>query len=666
MMRNSIFTLFIGLFQLKGMFSVDISQSDFVDGSLFITEPGVYELTEDIIFAPRTGDLSLLDVNSLTEPELFMFPTDEQREESVLALNLGFFAAIIIASDDVIIDLKGFTLSQSNIHLAMQRFFALIEIANAPFPAKTGPANFTSETDFVSVQNITIKNGIIGKSVHHGIHGNGCKFVTFEDLVIRDFEVAGISLNSADNVNFNNVIIEDSLRNERYNAKISQIIFILQAYTVHIEPFINLSLLPDVLVNEINTKRESLREVLRQVIQVEVNLAVNEQNFDIVAIEAELDGLSSLVRTLTNGIPDGSLVAGIIMHQVVNVQDFIGFIPEDQVESVTFNNVIVRNLVARPLEWMGVEDAITNKELKGMIGAAIDVDSIRDLTTNEMTYKANPIADFQLVLAKMILFINNNVDPDTLDFNVLKLMSRGGVTQEFIDWSEGTATWTDFSTSKKFRFFPNGDIMFHFNKGVIGIKLDQNFKVSMNNVTIENLQNIADNEDRSYFFRNLPLLGSTVSTEDCDGECVLVSDREYFGFGTRGVSLAGNIDVSGAVEINHLFSNFEKEITKIDFIQTNSEIKLELLQSIEECDIELLEGEIKTFDRLLPFVSRDELNTVVDTPVIDNSNDTNGITYLLFIVPMAILSAIVIVLVATRKQEPKVTDSEEEFVSTTL
>ena len=43
------------------------------------------------------------------------------------AYHLGFFAAITIETSNVILDLNGFSISQSNQHNIMQRFFALIE-----------------------------------------------------------------------------------------------------------------------------------------------------------------------------------------------------------------------------------------------------------------------------------------------------------------------------------------------------------------------------------------------------------------------------------------------------------------------------------------------------------------------------------------------------------
>ena len=55
------------------------------------------------------------------------------------AYHLGFFAAITVESDDVILDLNGKSLKQSKLHNLQQRFYSHIELASAPFIPKQGP-----------------------------------------------------------------------------------------------------------------------------------------------------------------------------------------------------------------------------------------------------------------------------------------------------------------------------------------------------------------------------------------------------------------------------------------------------------------------------------------------------------------------------------------------
>ena len=125
---------------------VKLRQSDFNEGTYIIDTPDTYMLMEDIVFRPN-GDLDA------AEPESFMYPTDAQlaTKYNSFAYSLGFFAAISIAVDDVVLDLNGFELKQSEEHSLMQRFFALIELGSAPFPPNTGPANFGLASVFPNV-----------------------------------------------------------------------------------------------------------------------------------------------------------------------------------------------------------------------------------------------------------------------------------------------------------------------------------------------------------------------------------------------------------------------------------------------------------------------------------------------------------------------------------
>lgn len=80
-------------------------------------------------------------------------------------------------------------------------------MGSAPFIPKHGPHDFTN---FKKASFVTIKNGIMGLSSHHGIHGNGCSDILVENLTIRDFEVAGISINEGKFFEVRNVVVGPS------------------------------------------------------------------------------------------------------------------------------------------------------------------------------------------------------------------------------------------------------------------------------------------------------------------------------------------------------------------------------------------------------------------------------------------------------------------------
>ena len=111
---------------------------------------------------------------------------------------MGFFAGFAIESDDVTIDLNGHELAMSKVFHHQQRWFSIIEVGSKAFISGQGPANFGPYMTYAN--NVEIRNGVVGRSSHHGIHANGFENLYVHDVVIRDFEVAGMALNGFVNV----------------------------------------------------------------------------------------------------------------------------------------------------------------------------------------------------------------------------------------------------------------------------------------------------------------------------------------------------------------------------------------------------------------------------------------------------------------------------------
>ena len=153
-----------------------LCQEDFEKGTYRIRCPGVYILKEDIVFSPN--------------PDLDYRPDPENEDYQGKAYSLGFFAAITVECKDVVIDLNCKTIRQSQEFALQQRFFSVIELASAPFISHQGPGYFG---DIVTANGCVIKNGKIGLSSHHGIHGNGARNVLIEDIQVFNFEVGGIT-----------------------------------------------------------------------------------------------------------------------------------------------------------------------------------------------------------------------------------------------------------------------------------------------------------------------------------------------------------------------------------------------------------------------------------------------------------------------------------------
>ena len=185
-----------------------LTNLDFKRGTYRIKNPGTYILKENIVFNPN--------------PQNNFQPYENQKKYyNKFTYALGFFAAITIESDNVVVDLNNFSIQQSKEHYKQQRFYANIELGNSPFTPNNGPANFGNV--FSNCNYITIKNGSLKLSSHHGIHGNNSSYLYFKNLVIDEYEVGGISLNGCNNIVCENIVLE-TVKSVDFNHKLVHLI----------------------------------------------------------------------------------------------------------------------------------------------------------------------------------------------------------------------------------------------------------------------------------------------------------------------------------------------------------------------------------------------------------------------------------------------------------
>lgn len=200
---------------------VELSASDFASGTLRVTQPCKLKLLGDVKFNPnRPTMLQTNGVDTGIDPSrtLDWFPLQSQSQyqsaDVRLAYSLGFFAAIAIECEGVILDLNGYTISMHSEFALMQQFFSCVELGDQPFPFNSGPANFGS--DLRRAKKCWIKNGVLGYSSHQNLHGNDSQEVLVTNVTFRDATVAGVSLNGAKKV----ALIDCEFKGHRKDVKV--------------------------------------------------------------------------------------------------------------------------------------------------------------------------------------------------------------------------------------------------------------------------------------------------------------------------------------------------------------------------------------------------------------------------------------------------------------
>ncbi|WP_141135150.1 hypothetical protein [Puniceibacterium sediminis] len=191
---------------------VEVRAKDFRNGTLRLTRPCCLRFTEDVIVNPNrpsmckgedqreTGidpDRDLDWWPDLSDPDQIALYGAEGSEIGS-AYQLGFFAAIAVeTTGGTIIDLNDYHLAMQSEFALQQRFFALIELADQPFVFSQGPSAAARGfgRNLRPARQVMIKNGTLGRSAHHAIHGNNPSEVVLSNLTFRDYEVAAIAIN---------------------------------------------------------------------------------------------------------------------------------------------------------------------------------------------------------------------------------------------------------------------------------------------------------------------------------------------------------------------------------------------------------------------------------------------------------------------------------------
>ncbi len=444
---------------------VHLRQSDFQNGTYRITEPGVYALAEDISFNPHPpGSLAddgvtVLDAWNGGLPFPSQYGDPDAGLYDPAAYGIGFFAAIAIEADDVVLDLRGHTLEQSAEHALLQRFFAVVELADQPFLPRQGPSDFGGELR--AAHRVVIRGGTIGRSSHHGIHGNDNRHVRIHDVDFEGFEVAAVALNGVEDL----VISRSRARNRDDVPVIGTF-----SNARFIAPYV------DWLVRSgSSTTLRVLGEELDAIaIRAALREAVNRVHEDVIVdgrgfIDATRHPDEHALFHNPHGVVDGNAYGYLVNPRGVAVGGFPNRADEPS-RAISFFDVhilrqraFVNEVVALARDGKAVIDPVgavfmlRNRDFA--TGAPLTVSSLDD---DVAVYTGNPLANAQALVAKAAA---NGEFPPFLD------TSRVNLGADVIDWIEDQGRLSELAPSSA-DWLCNGDTMFHVNKGVIGFKLD--------------------------------------------------------------------------------------------------------------------------------------------------------------------------------------------------
>lgn len=531
----------------------EVKQDDFLTGSYVIKTPGIYKLTENIDFNPNSHSLlnsdhkdaiSLRSSNGLSLPLSSYYTGDVLPSQfstyNPKAFGLGFFAAIVIQSKDVIIDLNGFEIKQSKEHALQQRFFSVFELADQPFISSQGPHSFGNE--LIPATKCCIKNGTIGLSSHHGIHGNNNIDILLKDIVFQNFEVAACSLNKVHGLYCCNV----EVKNNRHDIPVLGIWSSARFLRPYINHLLNTNWTGTISGKNISTIHSELKTAMENTFNnVLDNKWVNSTEYKLFGNSSGLiDGNSYGFLTNTGGVA----VLGFPVSRLTASKD------------IYFNNVVIKKVFSNINEIPALKTS-DGKHMKDQVGSVFQTQNKDQdgnfLTINsDNTYKGNAVSNAQLAVTKSIL----NGD----SFGNLSV-TRNSITNDVVNWADGNHTWD-------FKFLCNGDSMFHVNKGSVIFKMDATENMYLKDCICENIKNTG-------------LIGSTLCNDNNDYKNKIGKSHPnstYNGYGgsnTRGFSFSSSKNVfvknSSCKNINSSYGlvyGFDIHQTAKDIVLTDCEV----------------------------------------------------------------------------------------------
>jgi len=457
---------------LNNLETVHLRNEDFLDGTYRIRKCGIYKLMHNIelnMNAPAESNIGEWN----DAEELHWVPSEAQRADVdqypsynfIGAFSMGFFAGISVEADDVTIDLNGFELKMHNDFYLQQRFFSLIELASKPFISGQGPSNF-GYTNVHYAKNVVIKNGILGLTSHHGIHGNNNENVVIRDVRIRDFEVAGLSINGFNGLSIVDIEIGPNYQNVPVSSMYTHARFMMQRLAA-IEDRDAQSVI-------INGNTVPLNDIIDE-LQSEMNDALHFAHARMADHQFEVAAESHIAENMyinIDGLPHGGTLYGMFLNSFGASVFGLGLAPGKSTD-LRLANVHIHGLRNRPIE------TIRYKLNRGPFNDLLDIARITDADGH---YTGTSYSNAQYALSALV--------PDNW-WSVLGHTYLDAEVREWIASADGAIDLRGVQEDGTPNVKCNSDVMVHLTKGIIGLRMDNVEGFSINeNLTISSLHNL--------------------------------------------------------------------------------------------------------------------------------------------------------------------------------
>ena len=471
--------------------------------------------------------------------------------------------------------------------------------------AFAGPHNFTTDALLKSASFARIHNGYLGRSSHHSIHGMAPTDTILERLTMYDFEVAGISLNGAEDIKVENCVIGPGRRDVPVVGLWSSGLFILPyVQQIVASTAAGCGASSSIMINNQEVSGTQILTDLQQLQTDTYNVVVNKVDAEIPPSVTNLPKRAPVQgEDPRRGLPDGSAMYGIVLAnygshtngltaernsttcldgngEIVGMVDPLdkgdgwfrcvqepGLPPPQMIntgnERITIKDVKIQGINVQVNEVAALKTKNWNRgqqnfdpmaqidPVGGVYQYEANVDSAFGARGN---FKGNVVSNAQLFVAKYLKMkasssfeyqykcFQDKPDPSkscpvtgqvTTPTASCRMNQKGGdpaelqtqlslIRQETLDWAASGGPFTGEA-----QVICGGDNMFHVNKGVFGLRIDAAVGVTLDNVVIDTVENLAQ--------PGSPMCGDSMS----NSHPASIQMHHYMGGDAVGVSIAG-------------------------------------------------------------------------------------------------------------------------------
>ena len=491
----------------------------------------------------------------------------------------------------------------------MQRFFAVFELASAPFTDTVGPHDFVSST-FTPANNFKLTGpGVVGLSSHHGIHGNENNNVEISGVTFKDFEVGAVSLNNVKGLEIKNCNIPNNRQDVPILGSFSA--------ALQIRPYLKqLKATNPGYSMTLGGSVKSVEAVYDNLVGHIANVYrdVMEDGFIDEATHPDEYSLYDNPKRVV----DGPCYVFLVHGKGPAVGGF-GEMQAEDADALS-NNVEILNSNAQNIKCFTyevlatvVDGAVQNDARGAILQFYNSLDEVYiglDETSGVYTYTGNANLDAQIMIGKAL-------NQGLLGDNILQTnVNSVGLT--LVDWAEG------INPSYAPNFRCNGDSMHHVIKGSIMFRVEdcQGFNIQGN--TIDDVEILskgpvdlcvdfhkgaafADGSERMLADLRGISVAAVSAYDDAlssGNDASLISHNTITNFKSQSANLIAGIDIQGFSEGVDIENNYVDLDSAVGDVSGDKWVGLRIRESASAIFVKknnnFVQGEIQERRRKLP------------------------------------------------------------------